>query len=315
MTSVAFEVDWRGLFSHIKVDWRDTGRNTSRNNVNINCPMCKDDRGFHMAVSTRIEAYSCWRAPKHHAGRNFQNLLYMLGCSRDEAVRLLNRYRISQGGEVTRAAVAPGDAEWAQFPSCTNSDYYLQYIRSRLFDDPMRVAAAYDLRYSPAGRWADRLLMPVRWDGAFTTWIGRATRPDLEPRYNNRPCNDEGYLYFPRAPRKHLIIVEGPIDALKLCVALAEYDVSAVALCNKNLNVSKVMKLQETGSTYMHLMLDSDSALLDSFQMIRVLARAMPSLYIARFRLPAGFKDAGALTEQQSREHWMSYANTVGGCV
>jgi hypothetical protein len=301
-----FAIDWKSLFTEIRVDWKDRGPNTSKGNTNIRCPFCGPaDRGFHLAVSNEIEAYHCYRNPGNHSGRRFSSLLYQLGVPRTEAIRLLNKHRQDVvAADRVPEPVAPAGGTWNSFQTAAASDTYLDYLHKRGFDHPAHTATRYELKYAPGGRWAQRLLIPVYDGEQLLTWIGRAIRKDLEPRYYNRPCNDDSYVYLPRAPRRVMFLTEGPIDALKVAVALDRYDAGAVALCSKNLNASRIARLHAMQCSKIYVMLDSDASLLNSFAMHKELARACPSLYIGRTRPPAPYKDAGEMSEQAIKEAW-----------
>lgn len=142
-------IDLRGLFDNLRVPWRDRGANTSRGNVNICCPFCRDDYGYHMTISeTREGAYYCYRRPQEHSGGNLVRVLVKLGASRTEAISLINNFAGSRatehaGPEIV-AAVAPqiwqdimdSDAAAELVVELTNDVNALQ----RLMGDPIRAA-------------------------------------------------------------------------------------------------------------------------------------------------------------------------------
>jgi hypothetical protein len=313
MIADTYEIDWRGLLGSLGIDWKDRGANTSRGNVNVCCPFCgPDDDGYHMAISESIEAYHCYRSPRRHSGRSFMHLLTGMGLKRVDAVQALNRYRANMVQAPAREVQDSPDRAWANMRTAAAAQPYLNYLGKRLFDDPARTAMTHDLRYAPEGKWAQRLLIPVYWKDELLTWIGRAIKPELTPKYYNRPCNDDSYIYVPRPQAKVQIIVEGPLDALKLAVALAGTDVSGVALCSKALNASKMLKLRSLPAQGWHLMLDNDAPLADAFAMQRELAGALGGLYIGRLRPPSSFKDAGEMPEGLVRATWGLHGNTMG---
>lgn len=295
------DVDWRSLFDAIRVPWRDRGANTSRKNVNICCPFCRDDQGFHMGVAEDGKGYFCFRRSGEHSGSNFVRLLVRLGQGRLEAIRLLNEYQSLH--QRARAAPIPIPVDkqtkaWENFSPLGESDRQLDYLYSRGFDDPETVAERYDLRFSRAGKWAGRLLLPFRdIDGGLRGWTGRALQKDTQPRYLTQESGVEGLLYIPRAPRALLIAVEGPLDALKLAVAGEPLPIAVAALTGKHLSEPRLWRLRHLmrASTSFRLCLDADTGFLERQRMLAELRGIANGEPVQRLILPEGYKDAGEM--------------------
>ncbi len=302
---VPYAVDWRALFSALSVPWIDRGANCSRDNINICCPYCGDDSGYHMRVSESYEIYNCWR-DKRHGGTNFIFLLYELGNSRAEALALLNEYRTRRtpiAKPVTDTSKHAG--EWQSFLSLANApagSAQISYLKARGFPDPYRLAARYDLRYAPAGAWAMRVLFPLTTGGEVCSWTGRRVKEHFEPRYRVGGAEDPAALYVPRIPRTVMYVVEGQMDALKIAAGFEGTGVSAVALGSKDLNAGRILHLQRLAPPLVHVLLDADAPMHQQFQMQKDLRAALRSCTVSRCRMPAPYKDAGQIPEDEIKK-------------
>lgn len=300
--------DLRGLFDSLRVDWRDRGRNTSRDNVNISCPFCADDPGFHLRISEDTGAYYCLREPTRHKGRDLPYLVYLFTRDRESAKRLVKDYR--ENGDVARPnpePKTPDDAQrlWNKFDSAYESRECLDYLEERGFFDAEFVARSFDLRYAPAGKWAGRLLIPL-YDASrrLASWQGRAMRDHLDLKYLGKQVDDGKALFAGSLIAPRVVVVEGPIDALKINAAMPPTLISSVALAGKNMSSEKLLILSRANRDEILLALDRDnrnSFIMETFAEIKAACRTSN---VRIKRLPEGRKDAGEMSYQQIRE-WL----------
>lgn len=296
------QIDWRGLLSEIRVQWRDRGANVSKGNINVACPWCQNDPSFHMGISEAREAHYCFREPNRHSGTSFIRLLMGLGVNRNEALRLLNRYKrgVAVETEKPRKSISLDSVSmgWSRFQSATQSPACLEYLASRGFPNPADTAARYDLRFAREGSWARRLLIPIsNLDGKVMSWTGRALI-DLKPKYLALETHPDPYLpSLSKPPGSVLVIVEGTMDALKghdACRrSIAGQQFVFVALHGKSISPPKLLMLRELakGCDGALLALDSDVTLASIHVIKAELASAIKLRYIGRARLPRGFND------------------------
>jgi hypothetical protein len=306
-------IDLRGLFDNLRVPWRDRGANTSRGNVNICCPFCRDDYGYHMTISeTREGAYYCYRRPQEHSGGNLVRVLVKLGASRTEAISLINNFAGSRATEHAGPEIVASSEmqkRWDGFRGIADGpDRYLDYLEyERLFVDPERVARTYDLRYARLGRWAGRVLFPMHdADGGLGGWTGRAVSKDAELRYLTEHGNRDGAIYVPRAGRYTMFIMEGPMDALKGAVATEDLPISTLALTGKQLNPARLANVAAAcaRSAVVLMTLDADTTVGERSRMLAELRGACRHAEVRMVRGPSETKDVGAMTEDQARR-WM----------
>lgn len=291
--------DWRALFSEIRVDWRDRGKNTSKGNVNIHCPFCGDDIGYHLSVSEKAEsdgAYFCYRDNRHR-GANPLALLYALGQPRSEGRLLINKHLLSVPVSRVQLPRREQVGRWPFFEPL--SDAGSRYLAKRGFEVTPRFISAYDLRSSPAGKWACRALLPMSDGEKQSGWTGRSWRPDLEPKYLTEAPG--GSICLPRPARSTLIVVEGPLDALKINHALEREDISALAMGGKHLGpaaLAAISRAARAGKAARLLLLpDADVRAAQRLSMaaeLRMVAVA-GRMQFGLASLPAGVKDAAEM--------------------
>jgi len=297
-------IDWRGLFSEIRRDWKDKGANCSKGNVNICCPWCRNDPSYHLGVSEGRPAFYCYREPNKHSGKNLNWLLHALGQSREEADRLLRRYGGASNYKPEPVAPPPLPSammrQWDRFEPATSFDFALEYLRGRGFPHAGDAVSRYDLRIAPVGKWAGRLLIPYYTvSGDILGWTGRALSRQREPRYLTYvPGASVPPLITTVRPRARILVaVEGPLDALKVDFASSldprGEDFVTTGLSGKQLTATKIKLIQDFAPNAQGLLmaLDSDVMAHAANQQMQELASMMRMHYAARARLPAGSKD------------------------
>ncbi len=294
-------IDVRQLFDTIDVQWRDRGKNTSRNNITINCPFCgSSDYSGHLKVSEEKEAYYCLRDDRH-AGTSIIRLLTEMGISRDHAIVLRNscvlagsrRTASSTQAEKQRVLIT---AEWNKFSAASDNSRMVDYLKHRRgFDNAYDTIRRYDLRYALRGEWAWRLLFPLPEQHAVEAWTGRDISDTLEPKYRMSKESGDGMIYLPRGPRSTMVIVEGPMDALKIVDATEHDDVSAIALLGKAINDPKRQRIMDLCNEVSRVIvaLDNDASLNSNRRVVTLLRSLLRDREIIKRRLPKGYKDAG----------------------
>lgn len=287
------EVDWQSLLNSIRIPWVDRGRNVSRGNINIKCCWCPDDPSEHLSIALGREAYYCWRNPKH-AGTHFTALLVRLGQTRAEATRLLNDHRVgSSAPHQVKVADDPGKFvnAWGRFSSAAADARMIDYLAGRGFPSPRVLCELYDLRYAREGKWANRLLIPLYHQGKFITWTGRDITGRSELRYMMNVVEGFNPIYAPDRRKLHpqtLILVEGPLGALRISCMTQDEPWACVALCGKGLGPGKLLDIRRAshGVRNAIVALDPDAPMSTVYQIIHELAGVIKARYIGRARLP-----------------------------
>jgi hypothetical protein len=293
--------DWRGLFDALNIRWTDRGPNARRGRVNIACPFCGDsDPSEHMMIWEDNSGYLCHRNQRHR-GRSLDFLLQHVlpGTPRREISRLLNDYAVDApiAYERPRASQSDVAVNWQRFQPAADSKRCLAYLARRGFPDPAAICRRYDLRFSPAGTWAGRLLIPIVGpDGEIATWTGRALIDELSPRYWTQAA-DNNTLYVPRQMRATMLVFEGPLDVLKVAAATEHMPVTPVGLLGLDINESKLYQLKQLLQRCTSYYLCFDNGVLQSEyrHLSASLAFWGKTLYKGRLRVPQGFDDPGEM--------------------
>lgn len=299
-------INFRAVFDELRISWRDRGKNCSRGRINITCPWC-DDPSEHLSVDETEDQFYCWRCQE--GGHSLIRLFTRLGVDYHSVSDLLNRHNTDVAPTVKKV-VKPATAitkAWQRFEPAADSDICTRYLQSRGFPSPVSTCRQYDLRMSPAGSWAQRLLVPVNEAGVVVTWVGRALRPDLDPKYLLEPC-DHPVIYVPREPRKTLVLVEGSLDALKIAVATNAMPVSSAALLGKGYAPDKISRITELAKdcSYILVAMDSDVSIVSVHGLIHELAINV-QCPVKHLPIPSEYKDPGEMEMDKINDWIVNY--------
>lgn len=324
--------DWRSLLNEVHIAWTDRGSNSILGHPTIKCPMCgANDPSQHMVLND--EGYYCHR-DRRHSGRDFPKMLRRLlpSRSREAIVELLNRHwTTAPGGRSRPTQRTPGEVElsWARFLPAAEHDAYLEYLDERGFDDPASLCRKYDLRYAKFGQWAGRLLIPLTDDdGSIISWTGRAISKSVKQRYDTLPVGRADLLYVPRMMREAALLIEGPIDVLKVAEATEFLPFTPIGILGIGISedrIARIAKLVRRCATIL-ISLDSDQyAEPTGRAVLRTdplstgayrhlafsLASVQPRGYIRRLPLPRGRHDYGEMPQSEIVSHLSNYV-TIG---
>lgn len=201
---------------------------------NFSCPFCEERAASHIGtlhVNLHKNAYLC-----HTCGAGGRNVAYIIrdvlgympynkDAAKDIALISTNRKKFVKSirrrlwPKKDQAAVVPLPEEFKRLilPAVTETGRIMyRYLRWRgLTDDDID---AYGLGYCAAGKWAGYIVFPF-YQGGFPVYftsravLAQSSRKSLNPEEDRR-----WYLYnYDRAIKeRHIVIVEGPIDAIRV---------------------------------------------------------------------------------------------------
>jgi len=323
--------NWQKFCDRHRIPYVTRGPNTARNHISIRCPLCGvADPSEHMGLSldTRDPKWGCFRNPTHR-GRDPTFLVRaILRCSPevarhevdalrpetdafDEAVQQLLRPAKSEAPFERRHAVLQLPKEFKKLESSSPSSWvekHFRYLRKRGFEEAEELAYQYDLRYCLVGRFRYRLIIPIVNDFELVGWTGRAIDPRRKPRYLTL-SQEEGALYNAdefvwrrdQVRRSHdtLIIVEGPMDAIKMewCLHTAHRRFDGVVTCLFGMPKQKQVDfLQSVAKRYERILVMLDrEAYAQSLRLALQLSEFGGKCFVPQ--LPA--KDPGMMTTEQ----------------
>jgi hypothetical protein len=296
-------IRWRDLLDHLQVPWTDRGH-ASRGWIQIKCPWCGDhDPSHHLGINEADGHYGCLRSPQHK-GRSPYFLLRSLGARSHELARLIEAY----GGTFiapppsTKPPASAIARRWQSFTPASRDRRALDYLSTRKFWNPKRTAETFDLRVG-TGRWSGRLWFPLTFGSEIVGFTGRAMNGH-EPRYLTESSDTVLYLPTPlSADARAAVIVEGPIDALKLADSiLARYDLGVAALLGLTLSGSKKSVLMAIAKAVPDLFVALDSTV-PAADANRLVNEARPVRF-KRLSLPSGIDDPGEMSGEEV-DRWL----------
>lgn len=240
--------DWRSFCTAHGIPFVTSGPNTARGRISIKCPYCgQADPSQHMGLSTDVNnpVWGCFRNAAHRGCNPRRLVQRLLNSSYVEAQRIVGEQdrtadeseleqamRGLRNNDVEAAALAT-PLEWplefrlvVDTPLGLNPDdryrrQFLDYLGGRGFDNPKWLCWKFGLYYALTGDYAWRLIFPIRGAlGMVLGWTGRDIRKGVKLRYKTSPALPQDSAYNVdialESGRRKLVIVEGPVDALKV---------------------------------------------------------------------------------------------------
>lgn len=206
-----------------------------RDHFYCRCPLCGDSKKskhkkrFHLQFdSERSIFWQCWNCGE--SGNFYELYAQLEGCNTEDAYRLFNTYnkqhlldRLSKTKTKTKKRKVKEDNKETfnyilndcisindNINGYIQSQYYKllkQFINSRYLD--------YTVYIAYKGNFKGRIIIPI-WDNNNIVFFqGRATRPEMEPKYLN-PKVEKSHIIFNKDNfnrNKHIVVTEGIIDA------------------------------------------------------------------------------------------------------
>lgn len=328
-------IDWRGILTEHRIPYIESGANVKRGELAIQCPFCGSaDPSKHMGLNLETGWWSCWRNRSEHSGKSPLRLLIKLinvpYYRARQIAGLGDDYVDPEGFDAVAARIMgrgqqetarPGtqdrrfldlDPDFKPLTDAIRTRRHWNYLFAtrgfnRQYGDVDKLCADYHLMAGVTGYWADRVIIPFYQDRKLVTWTGRAIGP-ATIRYKD--LNRDDSLIPPKETLynfdciedggKALVLVEGPLDVLKLDFYGKRYGVRAVGLSTNSISDEQAFLLQGAGDRFdqVIVMMDNASSLgfVDSIKMKQ-------SLYfinnITTSPVPCGAKDAGELTPSE----------------
>lgn len=283
-------LDLKRLLSKYQIFWRDKGKNVSANNFVVQCPWCQqDDHGEHLAIADDGSGYFCYRNASH-GGRSLYKLLKALKIPAFEYAGKLP----TPNPNVIEEIKPDGNdySQWKYFKQIEESQEAINYLISRGFTDPIKVAKQFNLRTETTGKWAARLIVPLS-----VGWTGRGMRAGIEPRYLAY-TNLNGFFCYSHKSST-VVILEGPLDAMRLASVTSQCDV--IAKCGKRLNPAWLVYLRSKGYLSVINAPDGDVPKMEQLAETRLINSYVPNAKVYTVGMPTGHKDLCAASEDDVR--------------
>jgi hypothetical protein len=292
------------ILKEYKIDFVESGKNVSKGNVNINCPMCGDDSSYHLGISPEKGVFSCWRNRSHKGSVSYL-LSFILHISIDEAKILLEGNDFTFTKNITETIIGgkssidlPDNFRVIRNESATKPFY--NYLINRGFDRIEELVERYDIKCCISGKWKDRVIFPLYLNSKLMTWQGRSIMLDPFLRYRDLEINESvrhvKYCLFDYDNLNggdRLYIFEGVFDALKLSWYSPE-QINSTCVFTLNITDEQVKFLLRISEKYDRLIL-----LLDENAESQAMRISGKLSFIKNLEVkftPLGFKDIGEMS-------------------
>lgn len=188
--------------------------------VNIPCPFCTGNPGWHLGWNLKYGYFNCWRCG---GKKTVSTLSTILGIPTDQVKELIRQYklksRISTNDEII-VSKKP-----FMFPSGTTELqwFHERYLNKRGFKNNGKLLGTGPIAHLDNINFKMRIIFPIYWGGRIVSFQGRDITGKSKLKYITCPKNREilfhkdilytinGFDY-----KKPLIVVEGVTDVLRI---------------------------------------------------------------------------------------------------
>ena len=321
-------INWKRLLDSHGVEYIERGRSVVKGNIAVHCPMCGNaDGGHHMGINLSNGYWGCWRNTQHRGKSPIRLLMSLLKVSFAQACDLAGldeRYvdpegwdsikhnpfehddQVDNSARVTQLRMPD---EFREITSAVRTTRFFNYLERRGFplSTISELCRLYRLRAAVIGDFKDRVIMPYYMDAKLLTWTGRAVGEtkmrylDLAIDKSITPAKQMLYNFnATRRPDKVLLVVEGPMDALKADFFGRMHGVRAVALSTNSMSDSQIYLLEEIALNFEKILIVMDNSnelgVIDS---MRIKDKLSQISNIGFVKVPFGKKDCGDLTSAE----------------
>lgn len=320
-------INWQRILDTNNIEYTDRGANVKRGNLNIRCPFCGGaDPSKHMGIALDTGYWACWRNSDHRGKSPVRLLVKLLRISYGKARELagldvdyvdpdgfsevVERFTSRQSADqaVEKSLYVPDDFVELR-PSGSTRRHWNYMVNVRGFDDTYLDKLCYDyyLMAAISGKFKDRVIFPYLVNDQLVSWSGRAIA-DASIRY--RDCELDLCVIPPKETLynhdamlqggTNLIVVEGPMDTLKLDFYGKEWGTRAVGISTNSMTDEQIYLLDEYSRNFdnTYFMMDNKSTLgiVDSMKLKQRLSQVHNPHII---NVPFNKGDAGALTPDE----------------
>jgi DNA primase len=215
------------LYQDYNIETAEEGHKHSRPGwVNVECPFCSGDPGYHLGYNEDDNYFYCWRCGYH---RRIDAISKLLNLSYHEAKRLAKEYDIEHSVREEKKISPKIQLKSFRFPSDVSEmkSNHRKYLEKRGFD-PERIEKEWGvLGTGPVSQldginYKHRLLVLIRWNGENVSFQTRDITDRQKLKYITCPKDRETIFH------KHIlygkqekwtdtgICVEGVVDVWRL---------------------------------------------------------------------------------------------------
>lgn len=217
------------LFAYLDsrgIEYRESGKNISKNFVGICCPFC-DDSSFHMGIHKQSKTISCWVCSTR--GTILKLIQEIEKVPPSKAFHIANEFQDQNYSYLdNNEQFQPKDS--IELPKgCTKefAGIFTNYLLKRNFN-PEELIKTYDLYAGEKlSLFQFRVIVPVYFKRELVTYLGRDITNKSPLKYLNCPIEEskipiKNCLYNLDSVKDSAIIVEGVTDVWRIgqgCIA------------------------------------------------------------------------------------------------
>lgn len=214
------------------IGYSTSGKHARPGWVQVECPFCAGNPGYHGGFNVGAAFYNCWRCGWHPM---VEVVMALTGMAFAEAKKVIKKYEMLKGDEEEQAdnidlAKVPLSLEMPERNKMLFTPREKAYLSNRDFD-PEKIAKTWGvygaghLAYCKCGKMHDyrfRIVIPIVYREKCVSFTARAISKNLTEKYLSCPENAEAMhhkhiLYgMDHAKGPNAIIVEGPTDVWRL---------------------------------------------------------------------------------------------------
>ncbi len=295
-----------------KIEYRSSGKNVSRGEINICCIFCGEDR-YHLGINEEKDIFACWKCS---AKGNIARLISkLLGISYLEAKEIINPQsdlRKALEDRKNKLSIIEKPKEIKEFhlpehsfPFTPQKSNLWQEAALKFLKDKYNLTWEHildaKLHYCTFGEYKNSIIIPIYYNNQLVNFIGRMWDKNSKKRYLNCPNNKSLYntkhlLYNYDNIKKglnRLIIVEGAFDSIKTGLD------RSVALCGTEITKEQKSLIIGFNAKELIIIFDNDPHLTTTSKKAKDLANYLsPFTKIKVVNLPYG-KDPADMEREE----------------
>lgn len=310
---------WTEFCTDYKIPYRMT---SSGRNLEINCPLCLNDKKSHMGLRTDVLTWGCFKGGKAHGSKKsaVRLIMALLNCPFEVALNIsrhyfewtqssnLNPEMFEKAGGLSPCVVPQNFLQFTTYVDdkiMQIQNQHLQYLQQRGLD-PNFVCPRFDLRWGYKGRYNNRIIVPVKLDqNHWLTWaardIGTSSLRYKNAEYPKEAKHAPSDFFFDihnLTGGRTLILTEGPFDAMKIVQAMVP-DVHGSAIFRLGMTDGQLAILSDLSELYESIYLCYDGNL--HLKTLRDAAKA--AWHVPNLKpLLIPFKDFGSISIEETRQ-------------
>ena len=192
--------------------------------VNVECPYCVSEHPLHLGFNPVGDYCTCWNCGGHELK---STLVKVLGVPYSEIDEVLSFYQ-GRNNILMQLNKKVAKAKSLELPNDGFIPAEIKYLKKRNFDANFLHEKYGVVGGGIAGRWKNRIIIPVYQNGKLVSWTGRSIldkavlKEKQMPRYKNLSIEEsvvnikECLFNIDNCKKDTVVMVEGSFDVMRL---------------------------------------------------------------------------------------------------